>query len=49
MDEPFTGLDEDTRQNVISYILEKNAGRMLLISTHQEEDVALLGAQLIRL
>ena len=49
MDEPFTGLDEDTRQTVISYILEKTAGRMVLISTHQEEDVALLGAELIRL
>ena len=49
MDEPFTGLDDDTRQTVISYILEKSAGRMALISTHQEEDVALLGAELIRL
>ncbi len=49
MDEPFTGLDDDTRQTVISYILEKSAGRMVLISTHQEEDVALLGAELIRL
>ncbi len=49
MDEPFTGLDEDTRQTVISYILEKNAGRMLLISTHQEEDVASLEAEVIRL
>ena len=49
MDEPFTGLDEDTRQTVISYILEKNAGRMLLISTHQEEDVASLGSEVIRL
>ncbi len=49
MDEPFTGLDGGTRQTVISYILEKSAGRMALISTHQEEDVALLGAELIRL
>lgn len=49
MDEPFTGLDEGTRQTVISYILEKSVGRMVLISTHQEEDVALLGADLIRL
>lgn len=49
MDEPFTGLDDDTRQTVISYILEKSAGRMVLISTHQEEDVTFLGAELIRL
>lgn len=49
MDEPFTGLDDDTRQTVISYILEKNAGRMALISTHREEDMALLGAKLVKL
>ena len=49
MDEPFTGLDDDMRQTVISYILEKSAGRMVLISTHQEEDITLLGAELIRL
>ncbi len=49
MDEPFTGLDDGTRQTVIAYIREKTAGRMVLISTHQEEDVALLGAELITL
>lgn len=49
MDEPFTGLDEDTRQSVISYILEKAVGKLLLIATHQEEDITALGATLIRL
>lgn len=49
MDEPFTGLDEDTRQTVIRYILEKADGKLLLAATHQEEDVAALGAELIRL
>lgn len=49
MDEPFTGLDEDTRQAVIRYILEKAAGKLLLAATHQEEDIAALGAELIRL
>lgn len=49
MDEPFTGLDEDTKKLVISYIKEKTAGKLLLISTHQEEDVALLGGELLRL
>ncbi len=44
MDEPFTGLDEETRISVISYMKEKTAGKLLLLSTHQEEDVQLLGA-----
>lgn len=49
MDEPFAGLDEETRQEVIAWIREKTVGKTVLISTHQEEDVEALGAQLIRL
>lgn len=49
MDEPFTGLDEQTKRGVINYIKEKTAGKLLLISTHQEEDIALLGGTLITL
>ncbi len=43
-DEPFTGLDADTRAKTIAYIREKRAGRLLLVATHQTEDVASLGA-----
>ncbi len=49
MDEPFTGLDEEMKQRVIEYIKEKQEGRLLLISTHQEEDVTLLEGRLLRL
>lgn len=49
MDEPFTGLDEETKKNVIHFIREKTAGKLLLISTHQEEDLELLGAALVTL
>ena len=49
MDEPFTGLDEDTRKKAIRCIKEKREGRFLLISTHQPEDVALLDGRLVRL
>jgi len=49
MDEPFTGLDEDMKQQVISYIKEKTVGKLLLITTHQEEDVELLDGTLILL
>lgn len=48
MDEPFTGLDEDTKYQVISYIKEKAAGKLLFLTTHQEEDARLLGAEVLR-
>lgn len=49
MDEPFTGLDDDTKDVVISYIKEKAADKLLLVATHQEEDIAALGGELLRL
>ncbi len=45
MDEPFTGLDEGTKEKVIQYILEKSKGKLLILSTHQEEDVRLIGGK----
>ena len=47
MDEPFTGLDEDTRRRTAAFIRERAAGRMILISTHQEEDVRLFQARVL--
>jgi len=49
MDEPFTGLDYETRLKTISLIKEYTKGKILLVSTHLEEDVSLLDASLIRL
>lgn len=49
MDEPFTGLDEDTKQQVVNYILAKTKDKLLLVTTHQEEDIALLDATLLTL
>ena len=49
MDEPFTGLDKDTKQLVISYIKEVCKNKLVLISTHQEEDVQLLNGIKIHL
>lgn len=37
MDEPFTGLDEDTLHKTADFILAKRQGRTLLLSTHQRE------------
>ncbi|GLC79493.1 ATP-binding cassette domain-containing protein [Lacrimispora brassicae] len=49
MDEPFTGLDENTKLTVIRYIKEKTRNKLVIISTHQEEDVSLLNGTLINL
>lgn len=49
LDEPFTGLDQNTRMEVISYILDHREGRILLVATHGVQDAAMLGAVTLRL
>lgn len=49
LDEPFTGLDKDTKLNVINYILKMRNNRTLLIATHGTDDANLLGAEIIKL
>lgn len=47
LDEPFTGLDNDTRLNAIEYIQKKRNNRTVLITTHSEEDARLLGGKIL--
>lgn len=42
LDEPFTGLDEESRERTAAYLLDHLGGRTLLVTTHREEDVKLL-------
>ncbi len=42
LDEPFTGLDEENRVRSAEYLLRHQEGRILLVTTHREEDVELL-------
>lgn len=49
LDEPFTGLDQNTKKEVITYLLKKRGNRILLAATHGEEDVQLLGGKKILL
>ena len=49
MDEPFKGLDEDTRRVVINQVKDQLAGRILLVITHDEQDAQLLDADIIEL
>lgn len=47
MDEPFTGLDEETKRKTIAFLLKYREGRTMLIATHQREEAELLGAKLV--
>jgi energy-coupling factor transport system ATP-binding protein len=49
MDEPFKGLDEDTRKIVIQQVKQNLGTRLLMVITHNEEDATLLGADIIEL
>ena len=49
LDEPFTGLDAVTKGRVIEFLLSGRRGRTMLVSTHAEGDVALLGGEKIEL
>lgn len=49
LDEPFKGLDEELRKETAAYILKKNSGRTVIMVTHDPEEAALMGADVIRL
>lgn len=49
LDEPFQGLDEDTRRLAIQAVRQSARGRAALVVTHDLEDVALLGGRLVNL
>lgn len=48
-DEPFTGLDGDTKMQVIKYILTNCEGRTLIFVSHCPDDAGLLNAKEIRI
>lgn len=47
LDEPFQGLDEGTRAEIIALVKARADGRTMIVVTHEEEDVEALGAELI--
>ena len=49
MDEPFKGLDEDTRRAVMDTVLVRTEGKTLLVVTHDPEEAAYLGGRVIRM
>lgn len=48
-DEPFKGLDEDTKRIVMSYFKEKTSGKTVVFVTHDNEECDRLADEIIRL
>lgn len=47
LDEPFKGLDEETRERVIDVLLRNLNGRTLIVATHDARDVTALNADVV--
>lgn len=48
-DEPFKGLDEDTKRDVMRYFKEKTAGKTVVFVTHDKDECEALADEIIRL
>lgn len=49
LDEPFKGLDSNTKRVVLDYCKEKIAGKTVILITHDEEECKFLADEIIRL
>ena len=49
LDEPFRGLDEDTKERVMDLIRQESLRRKILLVTHDEGAAKALGAEILRL
>ncbi len=49
LDEPFKGLDDDTRDDVIAFVKKELAGKTVIVITHQPDEVKKLQARLLTL
>ena len=47
LDEPFKGLDDQTREAVISVLLAHTAGKTLIVATHDPRDAEALSAKVL--
>ena len=46
LDEPFTGLDEDTKEEVMAFVKEKCKGKTALLITHDENEAQAIASRL---
>lgn len=49
MDEPFKGLDEETKERVMTVVKERTGGKTLLLVTHDPQEASFFGGNILRL
>lgn len=49
MDEPFKGLDEETKERVMAVVKERTGGKTLLLVTHDPQEASFFGGNILRL
>ena len=49
LDEPFKGLDTETKQNVMEYCKEKTVGKTVILVTHDADECGFLADEVVRL
>lgn len=49
LDEPFTGLDEETKQKVIGYVKRQTEGKTVILVTHDIAEAQRLGCNIVTL
>lgn len=49
LDEPFKGLDDARREQVIAYVKEKTKGKTVIFVTHDQKEALDMGASIIKL
>ena len=49
LDEPFKGLDEETKKTILNYLKENIAGKTVIFVTHDEDEAAQMADHIIRL
>lgn len=49
LDEPFTGLDDNTKRDVVKFIDDNQRGRTIVMSSHDEKEAVMMGAKIIKL
>ena len=47
LDEPFKGLDEENKRNMIYYTKEKCKGKTVIMVTHEESEAVLMGGKIL--
>ena len=49
LDEPFTGLDPDSKKRACDFLMQTCADRAIILVTHDEQDAQWLSARILRL